>query len=466
MNDLDNNGMIENNEDNKDNQIMENKDVSEQNITAGYNVGIDQESNENKDRYDDLKTSTFYNESYKKPGKGRLKGLIAPLLVVALISSILTGGIVASYFTFILPGSSGGTNQQNSGSNGAVPENTGVKQVEIVNNTESPVVAIAEKVGPSIVGINVNYVYSDMFFGNQNGGDQGSGIIFKSDGYIITNNHVIESAMESGTSNQISKGSTIEVILPNQKDKPYKATVIGRDAKTDIAVLKIEASELPAVEFGDSDQVKVGEMAIAIGNPAGLEFMGSVTGGYISGLNRTITFDDGKSMKLIQTDAAINPGNSGGALLNSKGQVIGVNSSKMGGTGYEGLGFAIPSNLAKSVADSLVSNGYVAGRPQLGITVDTRFNNDVADQNKVPHGILVSDVTPLSGAFKAGIKSGDIITKVNNVAVTTFDELETQKNLNKPGDTISIELYRMPEKGNPEDGTYKTVQVTLGEDKG
>ena len=465
MNDLDNSGMTEGNEENQNNQvIMENKEVPEQNPTAGYNNGINQESNVNADRYDDLKTSSFYNESYKKPGKGRLKGLIAPLLIVALISSVLTGGIVASYFTFVSPRNSGSTTQQNN--NGIVSENTGVKQVEIVNNIDSPIVAIAEKVGPSIVGVTVHYAVSDMFFGQQNGHDEGSGVIYKSDGYIITNEHVITAAMENATGNQISKGSTIQVILPNHEDKPYTATVVGRDSKTDIAILKIDASELPAVTFGNSDDIKVGELAIAIGNPAGQEFMGSVTSGIISGLNRTITFDDGKSMKLIQTDAAINPGNSGGALLSGSGLVIGVNSSKISGSGYEGLGFAIPANVVKNTADSLINNGYVAGRPLLGITVATNFNNDIADQNGVPHGILVSDVTPLSGAFKAGIKANDIITKFNGVAVTSFDELETQKNLCKPGDTVSIELYRIPGQGDPKDGTYKTVQVTLGEDKG
>ncbi len=418
-----------------------------------------------QDQFDELKTSSFYNESYKKPGKGRLKEIIAPMIIVALISSLLSGGVVAAFFTLgntrygRTPGISGTSN------NPVVTETGTIRQVEIINESESPVVAIAQKVGPSVVGIQVSYTYDDMFFGTQTAGGSGSGIIYSSDGYIITNNHVIESALIT-KSNDLLSGASIEVILPDQEETPYKATVIGRDSKTDIAVLKIDATNLPAVEFGDSDQLKVGELAVAIGNPAGLEFMGSVTGGYISGLNRKIVFEDGKSMKLIQTDAAINPGNSGGALVNSKGQVIGINSSKIGGSGYEGLGFAIPSNIAKETADSLINDGYVKGRPQLGVGINTNFNNAIADENGVPHGVLVREVTPLSAAYRAGIKVGDILTKFNGTPIESYEELEEEKNKFKAGDVVEIELYRMPERGDPKDGKYITVTVTLGEDKG
>jgi serine protease Do len=417
------------------------------------------------DQFDELKTSSFYNESYKKPGKGRLKGIIAPLIIVSLISSLLSGGVVAAFFSLSNTRYGKATGITGTSNNPVVTETGTIRQVEIVNETESPVVAIAQKVGPSVVGIQVSYTYDDMFFGTQTGGGSGSGIIYSSDGYIITNNHVIEAAVEA-KSNTLIKGAAIEVILPDQEEKPYKAKVIGRDSKTDIAVLKIDAVNLPAVEFGDSDQLKVGELAVAIGNPAGLEFMGSVTGGYISGLNRKIVFEDGKSMKLIQTDAAINPGNSGGALVNSKGQVIGINSSKIGGSGYEGLGFAIPSNIAKETADSLINDGYVKGRPQLGVGIDPSFNNTIADENGVPHGVLVREVTPLSAAYRAGIKVGDILTKFNGTPIESYEELEEEKHKFKAGDVVEIELYRMPEKGDPKDGEVMTITVTLGEDKG
>ncbi len=442
------------------------EDRSFENDQSHYRYKVNPVNQPYEDRYDDLKTSSFYNEGYKKPGKGRLKGLLVPLLIVALISSMITGGLVASYFTFVSPSTNQAEARNDNSGDSIVPENTDVKRVEIVSTTETPVVAVAEKASPSIVGIAVKYVYSDIWFGQHEGNGQGSGIIYRSDGYIITNNHVIEAAMEGDSKNKISKGSSIKVILPNHMDEPYDAVVIGRDSKTDIAVLKIDLTDLPAADFGDSDKLKVGELAVAIGNPAGLEFMGSVTVGYISGLNRSITFDDGKSMKLIQTDAAINPGNSGGALLNARGEVVGVNSAKIYSGGYEGIGFAIPSNMAREVADSLIESGYVKGRPQIGVTIDLRFSEEIAKRNGVPYGVLVLDVSPLSAAFRAGIRPGDIITKFNGASVTSFYELEAEKNKFKAGDTVEIELYRMPEKGKPSEGTYKTVKITLDEDQG
>lgn len=448
-----------------ENRSADVQDSNNQNVDTHYE-NVRGATYTQPDNSEDLKTSSFYNETYKKPAKGRLKGLLVPMIIVALLSSILTGGIVGAYFTFGLPQNYNSGNENKSPDNTLVNENGGIKQIEIVDNTTSAESAVAEKVSPSIVGIGVTFQSSDMFFGSKENQGSGSGIIYRNDGYIITNNHVIENAMQGTSGKEIANGAKIEVILPNQVDKPYEATVVGRDSKTDIAILKINASELPAADFADSDKVKVGEKAIAIGNPAGLEFMGSVSSGIISGLNRELEFEDGKSMKLIQTDAAINPGNSGGALLNSIGQVIGINTSKIGGEGYEGLGFAIPSNNAKEIAENLIQSGYVKGRPQLGISVDTRFNKEVADKNKVPEGILVSDIIPQSGSSKAGIKAGDIITKFNNVEIKSFNELETEKNKFKAGDKVEITLYRIPEDGPADQGVYKTVEVTLGEDMG
>ncbi|NLO99414.1 MAG: PDZ domain-containing protein [Clostridiaceae bacterium] len=420
------------------------------------------DQNRYQDRYDDLKTSAFYNESYKKPAKGKLKGLIAPMLIVALISSLLTGGIVGAYFTYGLPETySGAANPP-----GNTYVNDSIRQIEIIDKTTSAETVVAEKVSPSIVGISITYQYNDRFFGSTQNKGQGSGIIYSSDGYIITNNHVIENAMSGSGGNKIAPNAKIEVILPNQVDQPYEATVVGRDSKTDIAILKINVSELPAAEFGDSDEIKVGQKAIAIGNPAGLEFMGSVTSGIISGLNRRIEFDDGTVLKLIQTDAAINPGNSGGALLNSEGKVIGINTSKIGGAGYEGLGFAIPSNNAVEIAESLIKSGYVTGRPQIGIVVDTRFNSTIAKSNGVPEGILVYEVEPLSAAFMAGVKTGDIITQFNGVDIKSFAELEAEKNKFKAGDKVKLTVYRIPQKGEPSQGEYLTLDLVLGEDKG
>lgn len=404
---------------------------------------------------DPLRSSSFYSENYKKQGKKSIS--LMQLVAVALLSSIFGGVVVGSFFAFGVPlmqpsiakyfgGSIGYT-----ASSAASSDNGIYKKIEI-EKTESPVTAVAEKVSPSIVGIKISTKSQGLFFdfGGSQGSSEGSGIIIKSDGYIMTNYHVVQAAQE--------KGNKIEVYLPNQKDKAYTATIIGTDWRTDLAVIKIDAVNLPAAEMGDSDSVKIGNMVVAIGNPAGLELMGSVTVGYISGLNRTIPLEDIKDLKLIQTDAAINPGNSGGALVNTSGQVIGVNNAKMGGQDYEGLGFAIPINKAKEVVDNLIEYKYVKGRPLLGITPDTRFNENIAKQYNVPAGVMVSDVHPLSGAYKAGIEQGDIITKIDGKPVKDRTELDEIKNKHKPGDTIPIEIYR--------DGQTKTLQVKLIEDTG
>ncbi|HEY8350777.1 MAG TPA: trypsin-like peptidase domain-containing protein, partial [Clostridia bacterium] len=233
--------------------------------------------------------------------------------------------------------------------------------------------------------------------------------------------------------------------------------VVGRDEKTDIAVLKIDAAGLPAAELGNSDEVKVGELAVAIGNPGGMDYMGSVTAGIISGVNRTITLDNGRKFKLIQTDAAINPGNSGGALVNSKGQVIGINTIKIAATDVEGLGFAIPINEANEIAESLISYKYVKGRPYIGVTIDKRFTEEFARSNNVPFGLLVYDVQQLSAAYKAGIHIGDIILKFDGKEVKTFEELENLKNQHKPGDEVEVEVYR--------DGETLKLKLVLGEEK-
>jgi len=405
--------------------------------------------------YSDVRSAPYYKENNKSKWSRKNFSMLQ-VIAVALACSILGGGVVGGTFIFAAPivepivqKYTGNLVPQSA----SYTDNGIYKKVEIEKST-SPVSAVAEKVGPSIVGIRVTAKQSNSIFnfGSSTGTAEGSGIIIRNDGYIMTNYHVIQSAVES------KQGATVEVILPKQKDKPYTAQIVGSDWRTDLAVLKIDAANLPAVEFGNSDELKVGELAIAIGNPAGMELMGSVTTGIISGLDRTIPLEDIKDLKLIQTDASINPGNSGGALVNSEGKVIGVNNAKLGGEGYEGLGFAIPINKAKEVTDSLIEYKYVKGRPLLGITVDTRFTEDYAKQYKVPAGVLVAEVHPLSGAYKAGVQVGDIITKVDGTAVKSKTELDNIKNKKKPGDKISVELYR--------DGKTKTVEVTLSEDTG
>ncbi|MCX7921273.1 MAG: trypsin-like peptidase domain-containing protein [Clostridia bacterium] len=411
---------------------------------------------------DTLKTTSFYTETYRKPADKKRNGVLQ-LALVAVISSILGGGVVAGAFIFFAPAVQPSVKEyfdkmipgRVTSDSAAVQKDGIYKKVEI-EKSDSPVSAIAEKVSPSIVGIRAVYESRDFFFSEQQGGGEGSGIIIKADGYIMTNYHVIQEAINTKTK-KLNSGAKIEVYLPSQKETPHLAQVVGYDARTDLAVIKIEGKNLPAAEMGNSDEVKVGELAVAIGNPGGLEYMGSVTVGVISGLNRTVQSEGGKEFKLIQTDAAINPGNSGGALVNSKGQVIGVNSIKMVAQGFEGLGFAIPSNKAKEITDSLMQYSYVKGRPYLGVSIDQRYNEEIAKKNDLPVGVYVADVEMLSGAYKAGIRENDIIVKIDGKAVKSFDELEEVKNKRKPGDIVTIEVYR--------DGENKSFKVTLGEAK-
>ena len=392
----------------------------------------------------------FYKENFKKTKTSKRFGIIQ-LIAVALISSIIGGSVVGGILVLSGKNSSDGTLLSNLTS-GTTPNDSYTKVV--IDSSGSPVSAIASKVNPSIVGIKVTFDTQDFFLGNQQGTGEGSGIIIKSDGYIMTNNHVIADAVDS--SGSISSSAKIEVILPSNINKSYTAKIIGRDSKTDLAVLKINATGLPAAELGDSDKLKIGELAVAVGNPGGLDYMGSVTVGVISGLNRTISPED-PTLKLIQTDAAINPGNSGGALVNSKGQVIGINSAKIVATGFEGLGFAIPINTAKTIVDSLLTSGYVKGRPFLGIQQNPDYNADIAKQNNLPEGVLVDGVVPLSGAYKAGFQKGDIITKFDGTVITDFNSLNDAKNKHKPGDTVTVEVYR--------DNKTIKLKVTLTEQK-
>lgn len=409
--------------------------------------------------YDDLKTSHFYSERYEKPHKGKMREMLIPLLIVALLSSVIGGAVVGAWFQFGAPAIANNLVDKDES---LIPKVQQVRQIEIVNNTEFPVTAIAEKVSPSIVGVQVDYNRYDLWFGSHMSTGSGSGIIIRSDGYILTNNHVIEAAVGAGS--KLSEGSSIKVTLPNQQDEYFEATIIGRDERTDIAVLKIELSDLPAVDIGNSDVLKVGELAVAIGNPAGLEFMGSVTSGIISGLDRKIQMSETQELKVIQTDAAINPGNSGGALVNYKGEVIGINTVKISSAGYEGLGFAIPINDAMKVAENLIANGYVKGRPSLGIYIDPRYTEDYAKTNKTPVGLLVYDVMPLSGAYNVGVKAGDVITEFNGVAVKSFGELEKEKNKQKAGDVVTLKIYRIT-GSDVSKGEYLTFDVTLSEEK-
>ena len=245
-------------------------------------------------------------------------------------------------------------------------------------------VAVAEKVLPSVVGITVKYNVSS-FFGSSEGEATGSGIIISEDGYILTNNHVI--ASESSSSYySVSEATSITINLYNDSES-YEATVVGTDSYTDLAVLKIDKTGLTAATLGNSDNVKVGEFVMAIGNPVGMDY--SVTCGIVSAVNREVE-SDGTTYTAIQTDAAINSGNSGGALVNADGEVIGVNTLKLAGTGIEGIGFAIPISSTTNVIDQLIQYSTVK-RPYIGIS-GSAVDETTSKRYNVPQGVYVESV--------------------------------------------------------------------------
>ena len=337
----------------------------------------------------------------------------------------------------------------------ASTNNTGTTQT--INTTQISLekysetgMAVAAKVQPSIVGIKVEYTVNSIFMNKQGTAEaEGSGIIISEDGYILTNNHVINSGSTSSYY-EIGTASKVSVYLYNDETE-YEAKVVGTDEQTDLAVIKIEKTGLTAAEIGDSDSVNVGEFAMAIGNPLGMQ--SSVTGGIISAVNREVTDSDGKKYKLIQTDAAINSGNSGGALVNSQGQVIGVNTLKVSATGVEGMGFAIPINSAKSVYEQLIQYKKVK-RPYIGLT-GRDLNEETAKRNNLVEGIYVVSVDEYSAAEKAGVKSGDVIVKADGKDIKTMDELTEIKNTHSIGDEMTITVNR--------NGKTKDLTLTLQE---
>lgn len=413
--------------------------------------------------------SVYFNESINKP-KRKKPRILTQMIIVSLVSSIISSAVVASYFQLISPALNSANNQAQVGiqSTQSYDPSSKAKLILAAESSDSSITDIAEQVSPSIVGIRVtvpstrrNNIFGNYFYYGQDQSQtpqsgEGSGIIIKSDGYIMTNDHVIADAINSKTGKLI-EGAKIEVYLTNKNNKPYTAEVVGRDSLTDLAVIKISGNNFPAAKLGNSDKIKVGDLAIAIGNPGGLEYMGSVTVGVISGLNRRVDGTETSGFKLIQTDAAINPGNSGGALVNSKGEIIGINSVKIVAQGYEGLGFAIPVNNAMEIVNSLIQYKYVKGRIQLGITADPNYTEEIAKQYNMPAGVYVSNVQMLSSAYKAGIRAGDIITKFDGVAVKTVNDINNIKAKHKVGDVVSVEIYR--------DDQTQTLNVTLAESK-
>lgn len=368
---------------------------------------------------------------------GRKPVLIAGSIAAACV--LLVGGIA-------IGSSMSGGADNNSSSGSATSVNSNLPSVNISSPSATSTSAndglsgeeIYAKVSPSVVSIQAVNLTSGE-------GGTGSGVIMSADGYIITNNHVV---VDENTGVQQDK---ITVYMSDGTSFP--AEVIGLDEQTDLAVLKIgpAGTTLTPAEFGDSNSLLVGEEVYAIGSPGGLDLANTITGGHISALNRDITIDD-RVMSLIQTDAAINPGNSGGALINKYGQVIGITSAKLGISYYEGLGFAIPMDTVKPIVDELIQNGYIAGRPQIGIS-----GQNVSEQQSaaygIPQGVRVINVDSRSNAAAAGVQANDIITGINGTEVTDMDGVNAVKDKLSAGDKITLTLYRM--------STGKTLTVSF-----
>ena len=323
------------------------------------------------------------------------------------------------------------------------------EQISLLDYSDTAV-GVAQKVLPSIVGINVTYTVNSIFYSGGTATAQGSGVIISEDGYILTNNHVVNSATSSSSFYELGEANKITVKLYND-DTEYEAEIVGTDEQTDLAVIKIDKDGLTAAELGDSDSVQVGEFCMAIGNPLGLGT--TVTDGIISAVNREVTDEDGNSYEALQTNAAINSGNSGGALVNSQGQVIGINTLKVSGEGIEGVGFAIPINSTKDITDQLIQYNKVK-RPYLGIGgIDV--DEATARENNLVVGIYVKTLENFAAAEKAGIRVGDVIIKADGQDIETMDELNEIKNGKEIGDKVTLTVWR--------NGETMDIDVTLQE---
>ena len=407
-----------------------------------------------------VSTSSTFSE--EKPKKKKQKSQIGTRVVLPFFSGVLGTVLVLgtclyvppirNYITTEMLGVEDNTSEESTTSlsdffTNSSSENRNLVSLSSLSETG---ISVASKVQPSIVGITVEYAVNSVFSSaSSTASAEGSGIIISEDGYILTNNHVVNSS-SSSSFYEVGDASKVTVYLHND-ETPYEGTIVGTDEQTDLAVIKIEKTGLTAAELGDSDAVQVGEFAMAIGNPLGME--SSVTSGVISAVNREITDTDGTTYTLIQTDAAINSGNSGGALVNSDGQVIGVNFLKVSGTGVEGLGFAIPINDAKEIAEQLIQYNKVK-RPYMGISgID--IDSDDARRYSLVEGIYVRSVEDFSAAQKADIRIGDVIIEMDGQKVTNMNELNALKNAHQIGDEVTLKVNRS--------GKEIEIKLTLGE---
>lgn len=424
------------------------------------NVNFNEESTENKDINQKVTEEdyTWYDDEFGPAMSGTVSDRHALSIYkpkekkirrkspvfAAIVSSVITTAICFGIFSAILL--NGGfaekikRTETPEGSTLSVSEN-GEGIIKTAVDTENAdalsVPQIYSKVSPAVVSIICTA-------GNGLGTSlsSGSGVILTDDGYIATNNHVIDGASII----------TVKTIAGQSLD----AQLVGRDEKTDLAVLKVSADQkLPRAEVGNSGNINVGDLAVAIGNPLQEELVSTLTVGYISAINRTMIIDE-RQMTMLQTDAAINPGNSGGALINMYGQVIGITTAKSTGYDVEGLGFAIPMNEAVPIIESIIKNGYVTGRPLIGITgIDV--TEQIAKANNLPIGVYVNSVISGGAADLAGIKKGDVIVKCDGKEVKSVDDINAIRDAHKVGDKLQFVISR--------NGSKQKVDIVLQEEK-
>lgn len=397
-------------------------------------------------------------ENYKTTSNLKNKSGFGKTVVLPFISGVLGCAAVVGV-CFGIPDVKYkliGTNSSNfsvAPSNSTSSDGT-VSQVKLSNYSDTAVYT-ANKILPSIVGIKVEYTVSSNFsiYGmgtaKSEASASGSGIIISDDGYILTNNHIVATS-SSESYYQVSDANKVTVTLYND-DTEYEAKIVGKDEQTDLAVIKIEKTGLSKAEFADSDSIKVGEFAMAVGNPLGMQ--SSITCGVVSAVNREVTDSDGKKFTLIQTDATINSGNSGGALVNGEGKVIGINTLKLSGTGIEGIGFAIPINSTTDITSQLIQYSKVK-RPYIGISgVD--LDEKTAKVYNLVVGVYVKSIEDFSAAEKAGVKVGDVIVEADGKKITSMNELNEIKNSHKIGDELKIKVNR--------NNKTEELTLTLGE---
>ena len=363
---------------------------------------------------DDGDQGTNFNEEPKKKKRKKNRNGMSKYIAIAIICS-LCGGVVGSGVTYFIAGNN---NKNNSG------PSIKLDPVSFASDNNAMSAAdIYKKVAPAVVMVSTKSIQSINGWFQQETEGMGSGFIINTDGYILTNYHVIEGAKE------------VTVTLSDGRE--VKASVVNYDENQDVAMIKInENIEVPGVvELGDSDALQPGEEVLAIGNPLSKELSSTLTKGIVSALNRSVETETGVNTNLIQTDAAINSGNSGGPLINTKGQVVGINTLKAS-DGAEGIGFAIPINDVKDKIESL-------SKPILNLGVSIRvITSDMAKQLNLEEGLYIVEVNEFSPAEKAGLRPGDLIVKADGKRVKTFEELQEVKNSKNEGDTINIEFIR------------------------